>query len=191
MLILSNNSLIVAGSETSATLLSGCIFYLCTAPHVMSRLVAEIRSTLKQDSDMTFRAVEDLKYMNAVIQESLRIYPPFVTSLSRVVPQGGAFVNGHFLPEDVCICVSLYITIVTWVLIPTRPLWHVTTTPPITPNPTSSSRISSCQSAGWDPTRSSTEIRKMPCSHSVSAHASAWENSAFFTVSPFIYVALQ
>jgi hypothetical protein len=191
MLMLSNNSLIVAGSETSATLLSGCIFYLCTAPHVMSRLVAEIRSTFKQDSDMTFRAVEDLKYMNAVIEESLRIYPPFVTSLSRVVPQGGAFVNGHFLPGDVCICASLYASFVTCVLMPTRLLWHVTTMPPITPNPTSPSRISSCQSAGWDPTRSLTEIRKMSCSHSVSAHASAWENSALLAVPPFIHVAPQ
>ncbi|CAI7589384.1 unnamed protein product [Penicillium glandicola] len=92
--------LIVAGSETSATLLSGCIFYLCTAPHVMSQLVTEIRSAFKQHSDMTFRAVEELKYMNAVIEESLRVYPPFVTSLSRLVPKGGAVVNGHFLPED-------------------------------------------------------------------------------------------
>ncbi|KAJ5801496.1 uncharacterized protein N7518_003564 [Penicillium psychrosexuale] len=100
--------LIVAGSETSATLLSGCIFYLCTAPHVMSQLVAEIRSTFKQDSDMTFRAVEELKYMTAVIEESLRIYPPFVTSLSRIVPQGGAVVNGHFLPEDTAVACHHY-----------------------------------------------------------------------------------
>ncbi|KAI2709931.1 hypothetical protein DTO006G1_9212 [Penicillium roqueforti] len=100
--------LIVAGSETSATLLSGCIFYLCTAPHVMSQLVAEVRSTFKQDSDMTFRAVEELKYMTAVIEESLRIYPPFVTSLSRIVPHGGAVVNGHFLPEDTAVACHHY-----------------------------------------------------------------------------------
>ncbi|KAI2672411.1 hypothetical protein CBS147355_8131 [Penicillium roqueforti] len=100
--------LIVAGSETSATLLSGCIFYLCTAPHVMSQLVAEVRSTFKQDSYMTFRAVEELKYMTAVIEESLRIYPPFVTSLSRIVPQGGAVVNGHFLPEDTAVACHHY-----------------------------------------------------------------------------------
>lgn len=71
----------------------------------MSRLIAEIRSTFKQESDITFRAVEELKYMNAVIEESLRIYPPFVTSLSRLVPQGGAAVDGHFLPGEVSICI--------------------------------------------------------------------------------------
>ncbi|KAJ5971210.1 uncharacterized protein N7479_001128 [Penicillium vulpinum] len=100
--------LIVAGSETSATLLSGCIFYLCSSPHVMSRLVAEIRSTFKQDSEMTFRAVEDLKYMDAVIEESLRIYPPFVTNLSRVVPRGGALVNGRFVPENTTVACHHY-----------------------------------------------------------------------------------
>lgn len=67
----------------------------------MNRLTAEIRSAFTQDSNMTFRAVESLEYMTAVIDESLRIYPPFVTSLSRVVPQGGAVVNGHFVPENV------------------------------------------------------------------------------------------
>jgi cytochrome P450 len=74
----------------------------------MAQLATEIRSAFTQDSDMTFRAVEQLKYMTAVINESLRIYPPFVTSLSRVVPQGGAVVNGHFVPEGVCICIPLY-----------------------------------------------------------------------------------
>jgi cytochrome P450 len=96
-----NTSLIVAGSETSATLLSGCIYYLCTTPHVMARLTREIRLAFTQDSDMTFRALKDLKYLAAVIEESLRIYPPFVTSLARTVPTGGALVNGQFVPEGV------------------------------------------------------------------------------------------
>lgn len=95
-------SLIVAGSETSATLLSGCIYYLCTTPRVMDRLTSEIRSTFEQDRDMTFRALEDLRYLAAVIEESLRMYPPFVTSLARTVPAGGALVNGQFVPGGVC-----------------------------------------------------------------------------------------
>ena len=39
--------------------------------------------------------------MHAVILEGLRIYPPLPFALPRVVPEGGATVNGHFLPEGV------------------------------------------------------------------------------------------
>ncbi|KAJ5864249.1 uncharacterized protein N7529_006165 [Penicillium soppii] len=100
--------LIVAGSETSATLLSGCIYYLCTTPRVMDRLTSEIRSTFEQDRDMTFRALEDLRYLEAVIEESLRMYPPFVTSLARTVPAGGALVNGQFVPGGTTVACHHY-----------------------------------------------------------------------------------
>ena len=94
-------SLIVAGSETSATLLSGCIFYLCTNAHVMSRLSDEIRFAFARDEDITFRSAAKLRYLNAVIEESLRLYPPFVTSLARIVPPGGSNIDGNFVPEGV------------------------------------------------------------------------------------------
>lgn len=91
----------MAGSETSATLLCGCIFYLCTHPHVMRKLVDEIRSAFATDEDITFRTSAMLTYLSAVIEESLRLYPPFVTSLARVVPQGGSLVDGQFVAEGV------------------------------------------------------------------------------------------
>jgi hypothetical protein len=101
-------SLIVAGSETTATLLTGCIYYLSTNPAVMSRLVAEIRSAFAKDSDISFRTITSLLYLTAVIEESLRLYPPFVTSLARIVPAGGAMIDEHFVPEGVCTAQVLY-----------------------------------------------------------------------------------
>lgn len=98
----SRYSLIVAGSETSATLLSGCIYYLCTTPQVMSRLVHEIRSSFAKETDMSFKSIAMLPYLAAVIEESLRMYPPFVTSLARIVPYGGALIDGQFVPGGVC-----------------------------------------------------------------------------------------
>ncbi len=95
------NSLIVAGSETSATFLSGCIFYLCTNPRIMSQLVGEVRSAFRAPEDITFHSSATLPYLAAVIEESLRMYPPFVTSLARVVPTNEAAVDGQFLPEGV------------------------------------------------------------------------------------------
>ncbi|CAG8927155.1 unnamed protein product [Penicillium salamii] len=107
-ILLTLTSLIVAGSETSATLLSGCIYYLCRTPRVMAKLTTEIRSSFTQDSNMTFRALEPLTYLAAVIDESLRMYPPFVTSLARLVPTGGALVSGHFVPESTVVACHHY-----------------------------------------------------------------------------------
>ena len=52
---------------------------------------------------MTFQNIASLKYLSAVIEEALRVYPPFVTSLSRIVPKGGAFIDGRYVPGGVCI----------------------------------------------------------------------------------------
>jgi cytochrome P450 len=93
--------LIVAGSETAATLLSGCIFYLCTNPLIMSRLVSEIRSTFTKEDEITFRNAASLTYLAAVIEESLRMHPPFVTSLTRITPPGGSMIDGHYVPAGV------------------------------------------------------------------------------------------
>lgn len=67
----------------------------------MSQLVSEIRTVFKKESDITFRSMISLTYLAAVIEESLRMYPPFVTSLARVVPQGGTVINGQFVAEGV------------------------------------------------------------------------------------------
>ncbi|KAJ5157638.1 uncharacterized protein N7482_008738 [Penicillium canariense] len=93
--------LIIAGSETGATLLSGCIFYLCTNSRVMSDLAREIRSAFASADDITFRSSATLSYLAAVVEESLRMYPPFVTSLARIVPPNGATVDGQFVPGGV------------------------------------------------------------------------------------------
>lgn len=95
------DSLIIAGSETSATLLSGCIFYLCKHRLVMKRLIGEICNTFHLDDEITFTSTSKLSYLKAVLQESLRMYPPFATSLARITPQGGAYVDGHWIPENV------------------------------------------------------------------------------------------
>ena len=95
------NSIILAGSETTATALSGCMYLLCTNKEALNRLSQEIRSTFRSDSEITSAQCVPLPYLNAVIEETLRIYPPVATHLPRVVPKGGATVAGEFLPEDV------------------------------------------------------------------------------------------
>lgn len=98
-----SNLLIIAGSETTATLLSGATYHLLRNPRVMERLKQEIRSTFAAESDISIAGVNDLKYMVAVLDESLRMYPPVPIGLPRRVPEAGDFINDKWVPGGVCV----------------------------------------------------------------------------------------
>lgn len=93
--------LIQAGSETTATALAACTFYLATSPDAYSRLAHVVRQAFATDEEITFLAVSKLPFLNAVIEESLRLYPPLPAVQPRVVPEGGACVIGRYLPAGV------------------------------------------------------------------------------------------
>jgi cytochrome P450 len=45
--------------------------------------------------------VTPLPYLNAVIEETLRMYSPVPVALTRIVPPGGAPISGHWVPGNV------------------------------------------------------------------------------------------
>ncbi|KAE9362911.1 cytochrome P450 family protein [Stipitochalara longipes BDJ] len=100
--------LIMAGSETSATMLSGCVYYLCKSASAMQKITSEIREAFATQEEIKFANAATLPYLAAVIEESLRMYPPVVTSLKRVSPVGGATVDGHFIPENTLLACHHY-----------------------------------------------------------------------------------
>lgn len=94
--------LVIAGSETTATLLSGATFLLLKNPSVLAKAVEEVRNTLVNASDITFDSVKaQLPYLNACIEESLRLYPPVPSVLPRRTGPDGDVIDGHFIPPDV------------------------------------------------------------------------------------------
>ncbi|KAK9415588.1 putative Cytochrome P450 [Seiridium unicorne] len=97
------SDLVVAGSDTSATALSACIYYLLRVPSAKLKLQTEIREEFGQYDDINGASTSALEYLNAVIREALRMYPPLPLGLPRVVPLGGATVNGEFLPEGITV----------------------------------------------------------------------------------------
>ena len=104
-------ALILGGAETISSALSGTTYYLATNPIAMKHAVDEIRSAFSQAEDITLPTTGQLKYLNAVITESLRMFPPFVGASPRVVPAEGATIAGCFIPGDVCFSPSLFISI--------------------------------------------------------------------------------
>ena len=93
--------LIIAGSETTATLLSGVTYLLTTNPEALRRLTEEVRSTFQTEKEIDFTSVSSLQYMLACLDEALRMYPPAPLGLPRQTPKGGATIAGHYVPEDV------------------------------------------------------------------------------------------
>ncbi|KAK3320293.1 cytochrome P450 [Cercophora scortea] len=90
--------LVLAGSETTATALSGATYLLTTHPEILAKLTHEVRSTFESADEITMTSANRLPYLLAVINESLRMYPPVTSGLVREVPVGGGTVAGHYLP---------------------------------------------------------------------------------------------
>jgi len=94
-------ALMLAGSENVATTLVFTVYHLLTNPPVRAKLVHEIRSGFAGEHEISFRAVNGLKYLSAVVHESMRIHPPAPSSQQRVVPDGGATIAEHWVPGGV------------------------------------------------------------------------------------------
>ncbi|KAK9777135.1 putative Isotrichodermin C-15 hydroxylase [Seiridium cardinale] len=94
------NTLIVAGSETTATHLSGTTFQLLKNPEAYKILVEEIRASFASEDEITLTSVNELKYLPAVIDEGFRMYPPVPVGLSRITPKGGASIAGTWIHEN-------------------------------------------------------------------------------------------
>ncbi|KAJ5125372.1 Cytochrome monooxygenase lcsI [Penicillium atrosanguineum] len=93
--------LIMAGSETTASLLSGFTFYALTNAGVWKKLVEEVRGAFGSYDEIDFKEVSQLGYLNAALEESLRVYPPVPATIPRIVPEGGAVIDGEFVPQGV------------------------------------------------------------------------------------------
>lgn len=68
--------LVFAGSETTASALSGIIRMLLQNRTAMARLNEEVRASFRAESEITMASVGRLKYLDAVIEEGIRLCPP-------------------------------------------------------------------------------------------------------------------
>jgi cytochrome P450 len=107
---------IIAGSDTTAGAIRGTLLHLMTNPRVYLRLQREIDDAVRRQSTdggiITAAQARQLPYLQAVIREALRVWPPVANIFSRDVPTGGdtLIVDGEsvFLPGGVCIGYSAY-----------------------------------------------------------------------------------
>ncbi|KAF2998659.1 hypothetical protein E8E13_008015 [Curvularia kusanoi] len=93
---------IAAGSDTSAGAIRTIMLHTITNPNIYKKLQAEIDqgiNTRKISSPVTDTEGRKLPYLQALIKEGLRYYPPASGNMFKQVPAGGDIIDGKFLPE--------------------------------------------------------------------------------------------
>ncbi|OQV03600.1 hypothetical protein CLAIMM_08622 [Cladophialophora immunda] len=105
--IITNSALfILAGSETTANALSGLTARLLRSPRTYEKLVEEIRNEFPTEEDITHDRTMRMPYLNACINEGLRVHPPITPGLVRTVPDGGDIIDGYSVPGGTTVSVS-------------------------------------------------------------------------------------
>ncbi|KAL5514533.1 hypothetical protein ACEPAG_1849 [Sanghuangporus baumii] len=103
---------VVAGADTASTVLSGLFFHLLSNPSVFDRLKEEVDSEFPVTEGEPFDAVRlaRMSYLNACINEALRLQPPVPTMLQRspLEGSGGKPIAGRFIPESTAVYVPPY-----------------------------------------------------------------------------------
>ncbi|KAG5807023.1 hypothetical protein H9Q71_008389 [Fusarium xylarioides] len=97
-------SIISAGADTTASTFVAIFYFLMRHPPVLAMLRAEIDNALRDGTlsdPPRWKQVYQLPYLEAVIKETMRYWPPFAFGLDRVIPEGGALIAGTMLPAGV------------------------------------------------------------------------------------------
>ncbi|KAI8154611.1 Cytochrome P450 monooxygenase lolP1 [Colletotrichum sp. SAR 10_70] len=92
----------IAGSDSTATAIRMTMLCLLNTPASLNGLRQEIDAAIAQNrisSPITDIEARELPYLQAVIKEGIRMYPPSTGLNYKQVAKGGAELCGHYLPE--------------------------------------------------------------------------------------------
>ncbi|EEB89164.1 hypothetical protein MPER_12773 [Moniliophthora perniciosa FA553] len=82
-------TLLIAGSDTTSNTTCAIIYYLATYPLTQKKLQQELDENLPAEPTATLESVKNLPYLQAVINESLRLHSTSAVGLPRIAPEGG------------------------------------------------------------------------------------------------------
>jgi len=100
--------LIIAGGDTTSTVLNGAIYLLATHYNVLEKLYQELIEKFPDPScDIDHHKTATLVYLNAVIEEAMRLYPADLGPLPRISSQE-TVVAGKKIPPNCVISIAPY-----------------------------------------------------------------------------------
>ncbi|KAJ5938236.1 hypothetical protein N7454_004578 [Penicillium verhagenii] len=98
--------IVAAGSESITTVLTGVINHLLRSPEKLNTLVGVLRATFpSSEQDITGSALKSVPYLDAVLNEGMRLCPTIPDGMRRQVPSDGATIAGRFVPGGMVVSV--------------------------------------------------------------------------------------
>ncbi|KAJ5517182.1 hypothetical protein N7527_008742, partial [Penicillium freii] len=102
--------IVVAGSDTTSTTLIHIFRFLVEHPQHVDVLRTEFKNLpLTELGDYQPPDLAELKHLNGVINEALRLYPSVPSALPRVTPPEGLTIDGTFIPGNTTLYCPQYV----------------------------------------------------------------------------------
>ncbi|KAJ0275250.1 hypothetical protein CBS470a_011373 [Colletotrichum nupharicola] len=98
-------SMIIGGSDTTSVTLTYLVWAVLKRPELRARLEEEVDAVGAGFDDAV---LEKLPLLNAVIDETLRLYGAAPGQLQRVVPPKGITIGGYYIPNDFTVETQAY-----------------------------------------------------------------------------------
>lgn len=107
-LVADSGLLLAAGSDGVAVTVAAAVFYLLKNPDCMQKLIHEIQTSFSTSEEVRGMKVQQLKYLNGVVNEALRLAPSVPSGLPREVLPGGLRVDDLTIAAGTIVGVSAY-----------------------------------------------------------------------------------
>ncbi|KAI0143697.1 putative benzoate 4-monooxygenase cytochrome P450 [Xylariaceae sp. FL1272] len=90
------------GAEATATCMSAAIYFMLSNPTTYEQAREEVRSSFESQNNIESSTISHLVYLNALVEETLRIFPPTAETFARRT-DAVSEIDGHVIPPGVSV----------------------------------------------------------------------------------------
>ncbi|OCH92180.1 cytochrome P450 [Obba rivulosa] len=107
-------NILIAGRDTTASTLTFAVYLLTQHPEVLRRLRQEVLSKVGPTRMPTYEDIRELKYLRAVLNETLRLYPPVPVNVRYTVdattlPNTDPLGKPYYVPANTAVAYSVFV----------------------------------------------------------------------------------
>lgn len=107
VLVLTFQDAFVGGTDSSSTLLEWEMTELLRHPNCLKRLQEEVRTVCKDRSSVSEDDIKDMKYLNAMLKETLRLHPSIPLMIPHETIQD-VNLRGHHIPAGTMVMINAW-----------------------------------------------------------------------------------